>query len=344
LFELSLARCTNEEYKAHLRPNLAWTLVLSGAWGEADKMLRNATRTAAATGDHWNLSGMLESSAKLQAWMGNLAEAFDLAQWCANVSTRLGNPADEIDAIAAMTLCFLEAEDPDSAAKYATQIPNFENQIVEPRDLAFTCVIVAESYLLGGEIKNACRWHAEATRRLSTSRIWEAGVDRLEAQIELARGNTARAIAILRPWIHAPSPVVFEQARILEVAAQAQWISGDRKGAVDRARESSAIYERLGAARRLQRINDWLATHSPRRRGRPRSSFPGGLTQREGEVLKFVAEGRTNREIALALTLSVGTVNKHVEHIIAKAGVSRRTELVAFANRLSSVSMEANTN
>jgi DNA-binding NarL/FixJ family response regulator len=50
------------------------------------------------------------------------------------------------------------------------------------------------------------------------------------------------------------------------------------------------------------------------------------LTAREHEVLRLLAEGQTNREIAAHLSLSIGTVKIHVEHIIAKLGVSDRTQ------------------
>jgi DNA-binding NarL/FixJ family response regulator len=50
------------------------------------------------------------------------------------------------------------------------------------------------------------------------------------------------------------------------------------------------------------------------------------LTARERQVLQLLAEGQTNREIAAHLSLSVGTVKIHVEHIIAKLGVSDRTQ------------------
>ena len=50
------------------------------------------------------------------------------------------------------------------------------------------------------------------------------------------------------------------------------------------------------------------------------------LTPREREVLKQVVEGHTNRQIAQTLSLSVGTVKIHVEHIIAKLGVADRTQ------------------
>lgn len=50
------------------------------------------------------------------------------------------------------------------------------------------------------------------------------------------------------------------------------------------------------------------------------------LTGREREVLAFLAEGKTNREIAEALFVSLGTVKTHVEHIIAKLGACDRTQ------------------
>jgi putative two-component system response regulator len=50
------------------------------------------------------------------------------------------------------------------------------------------------------------------------------------------------------------------------------------------------------------------------------------LTPREHEVLRYLAQGQTNSEIAEALVVSVATVKFHVEHIIAKLGVASRTQ------------------
>ena len=50
------------------------------------------------------------------------------------------------------------------------------------------------------------------------------------------------------------------------------------------------------------------------------------LTPRELEVLGILTTGKTNREIAMALVLSVGTVKAHLTSIYAKLGVSNRTE------------------
>jgi len=66
-----------------------------------------------------------------------------------------------------------------------------------------------------------------------------------------------------------------------------------------------------------------------------RATVPSdGLTPREHEVLRLVAQGQTNYEIARVLTLSVSTVKTHIEHIIAKLGVSDRTQAAVRAAEL----------
>jgi DNA-binding CsgD family transcriptional regulator len=57
------------------------------------------------------------------------------------------------------------------------------------------------------------------------------------------------------------------------------------------------------------------------------------LTPRESEVLRLVAEGKTNREIAVLLVISEHTVINHVSSIFAKTGVENRAGAAAFAVR-----------
>jgi DNA-binding NarL/FixJ family response regulator len=90
----------------------------------------------------------------------------------------------------------------------------------------------------------------------------------------------------------------------------------------------------LTAVRRVLRgesiLNGELATRALQRLANETSPYDGPpperLTPREREVLNLIAEGKTNREIAAQLSLSVGTVKIHVEHIIGKMGVSDRTQ------------------
>src|SRR5262249_48250187 len=65
--------------------------------------------------------------------------------------------------------------------------------------------------------------------------------------------------------------------------------------------------------------------------GRARRDWPAGLTAREVEVLRLVARGLANREIAKQLVISSKTAGNHVEHIYAKTGVSNRARASLFA-------------
>jgi DNA-binding NarL/FixJ family response regulator len=68
-----------------------------------------------------------------------------------------------------------------------------------------------------------------------------------------------------------------------------------------------------------------------RARGRPRIGRAAGLSEREVEVLRLVARGYSNREIADRLVVSTRTAEHHVQHIYSKIGVSSRAAAALFA-------------
>jgi DNA-binding CsgD family transcriptional regulator len=55
------------------------------------------------------------------------------------------------------------------------------------------------------------------------------------------------------------------------------------------------------------------------------------LTEREREVLRYVAQGASNREIAAALGISVNTVAQHISHLLGKLGCTSRVEAAVHA-------------
>lgn len=63
----------------------------------------------------------------------------------------------------------------------------------------------------------------------------------------------------------------------------------------------------------------------------PKRVLPNQLTKREMEVLAFVASGKSNKEVAEALSISVKTVETHKTHILIKLGLNNNSELVRYA-------------
>jgi HD-GYP domain-containing protein (c-di-GMP phosphodiesterase class II) len=98
-------------------------------------------------------------------------------------------------------------------------------------------------------------------------------------------------------------------------AARAELGTMVRAGALD-TRAADAVLEAAGAA----------PLHV-------RQERPAGLSDREVEVLRLLAQGRSTKEIAQALTITEKTAGHHVEHIYAKAGVSTRVGAALFAMR-----------
>jgi DNA-binding CsgD family transcriptional regulator len=65
----------------------------------------------------------------------------------------------------------------------------------------------------------------------------------------------------------------------------------------------------------------------------PKAGLPDNLTSRELEVLRLLAIGRSNADVALALQIGQSTVATHVHNILAKTGCANRTEAAAYASR-----------
>jgi DNA-binding CsgD family transcriptional regulator len=118
---------------------------------------------------------------------------------------------------------------------------------------------------------------------------------------------------------------------VLERAVADGW--GDP---VPELRANLSEHERAGEERLAVTCRDLLRrAGAPTRRGRGASTVPphlraAGVTSREMDVLLLVADGRSNAEIATRLYLSVRTVETHVAHLLAKAGVRDRGALAAW--------------
>jgi len=119
-------------------------------------------------------------------------------------------------------------------------------------------------------------------------------------------------------------------------AAEAAMDRGDRDGAAKRLARAAQLADGLGPGPLRERIESLARRARLGLTSRPVGEQPAGipgLTAREAEVLRLVAAGRSNREIAAELFISAKTASVHVSNILAKLNAASRTEAAAIAHR-----------
>ena len=149
----------------------------------------------------------------------------------------------------------------------------------------------------------------------------------VQGAVGLAGGDPGAALAALRraaqAWDSLEAP--YEVARARELAGLACRALGDEEGAALELEAARVTYAELRAAPDLVRLDGLLPSTA--------ASDAHGLTPRELEVLRMLAEGRTNKAIAADLVVSVRTVDRHAGNIFTKLGVSSRAAATAYAHR-----------
>ena len=142
------------------------------------------------------------------------------------------------------------------------------------------------------------------------------------ARLQLARGDANEACETLREaledWLALRVP--YEIATAHTLLGQALRQSGDDAGAAESFAAATKLFEQIGAHLDPRHLVD-----------EAKPALPAGLTIREVEVLRLIATGMTNNEIAAALYLSVKTVSRHLSNIFTKIDVTSRAAATAFA-------------
>ncbi len=197
------------------------------------------------------------------------------------------------------------------------------------------------------------RWLARSRRLMAVARraakTASAVTPNAGGWLALAEAEYDRAQGASRPELWSEAATTWEQLQRPPLAAYCRWREAEtlvatgapRVAAGVPLREAYAVAARIGA-NPLMRELELLAQRSrldlappelePSDQRGPDKAL--GLTPREGEVLRLVARGYTDREIAAALTISVKTASVHVSHILRKLDVPNRLDAAAVAHRL----------
>nr|WP_296773965.1 LuxR C-terminal-related transcriptional regulator [Rhodococcus sp. (in: high G+C Gram-positive bacteria)] len=155
---------------------------------------------------------------------------------------------------------------------------------------------------------------------------WETNAWMLRGAAEFAylnfrcgTGDIGSVVAAWHSVADAFTAHPFERARSLQALSEALMDAGDRTGGARAGESAAAIYDRLGV------------TVRPGSTAMTRARRQESLTPREHDVLALLGEGRTNKQIAENLVISVKTVSVHVSNVLTKLGAANRTEAAQFA-------------
>lgn len=338
--QLGLAR----QIAAPIASNLAESLTSAGRWDEALEVLEEILaldlpslgrvhallargQIAVARGDTKTAASTIGELRSLPpAGIAREAHyALPLAQLEIDCRLAAGNPAGALEAAAVLPFPGPPAE-PDPRYSWALLTA------------AVRACAGARTLSLPAGTPDPARLREDLERRAATlarrTPLQRAHAAMFAAEAARARGGQPDAglwDAAYLAWegIGQPYPAAYAllQAALAEPGADA---------AASRLRQAAGLAHQVGA----RPLTEWITRQARRTRvdlplsGRAAAPARFGLTERELEVLRLVAEGRTNREIADELFISPKTASVHVSNILAKLGVATRTEAAAVTHRL----------
>lgn len=202
------------------------------------------------------------------------------------------------------------------------------------------------------DLVKARQWLSEfqTVMQMTDNPVGAAALLEAEGAVRAREGKLKQAIAALRQAVEAWGKLKWSYQQALASQRLAEvllaWASTEAVGRMARqaAREEAdrlldealAVYEHLQIPIGIQAVHALRSsTHLEAQRKRRRTLATRqpmqGLTQREMQVLLQLAAGKTNKDIAAALSLSVGTVELHISHIFTKLDCETRTQAATYA-------------
>ena len=268
-------------------------------------------------------------------YLGQRPNARESFQTAMNLRADLGDRRGVSVAINNMALLELDDGKLERARELFEQSLAIKRQLGEQRSIAIGLLNLAEVLIKTGQ------WEAADTV-LAEGAGMAAGNPQLIGTIRCNQGTIA---AHRQDWAGAA-----EHFRAALTASQAGghphdvvealiglgrvcYQSGEPGQAMRHLSEAEALAKQIGNPQRISEAQAALAEVADSKPGRPRAAGPqpGGLTGRQAEVLRLLAAGLSNKQIAAELYLSAATVERHLATIYRRLGLSGRVEATRFA-------------
>jgi DNA-binding CsgD family transcriptional regulator len=315
--------------RRRLASMLAWARAFSGALSEARALLYDGDRTAPP--ERW-------ADAGVKFWSGDWDQARIGLTEDAEERARNGDrhsAADDLWLLGRVQLSLGDAEHAEASFAYGLEVGTEGHLVFEIRaraELALLCAATGRTDEARGHVER-CRdvlaqgedWRGIAGRVAMA----EGALAAAEGRLPEAERHLGRATEILRrvslPW---------DEAEALRLWGHLLRQAHRRDDAVTKLTSSLDAYEKLCAAPAwidpIAAERDALMKLS-KASGTLTAAYPDGLSERETEVLKLIAGGKSNREIAEQLFVSARTVERHIANIYGKIAVHSRTQATAYA-------------
>jgi DNA-binding CsgD family transcriptional regulator/tetratricopeptide (TPR) repeat protein len=294
----------------------AQLMTLGGSWRDAlEELRRLGERYTEGVLNQRALGHAAYQRGEVHRLQGELGDAEDAYRQ----ATRLGREPQP-----GLALLRLAQGNGDAAA---AAIGRAMRETTQPLKRAALLPAYVEIMLAAGEVeaaRSASRELDEIAKRHGTD-LLDAMAAQARGEVALAGGEAEAALVALRgaghAWQELDAPHEAARARVL-LGLTCRSLA-DEDSAAFELEAARSVFAELGAAPAVA----WVDSLT----GRPAPADDRGLTGRELEVLRLVAAGKTNREIASQLVISDRTVARHLQNIFAKLRVSSRTAASAFA-------------
>jgi DNA-binding SARP family transcriptional activator/DNA-binding CsgD family transcriptional regulator len=311
---------------------LAGAEYLLGSWDDAVVHAELAVSLAHAADRVWEFGFVHLIAAIVPAQRGDWETASGHAQVATEVGQALGAPRTIAAAAIAQAFVAMARGDPEGVTDAAAAVRAMGKAVVLsllPHDWRS---LEIEALISLGRLRRAETALAEMQAALSPAAPTTARVDaaRLHGDLATATGHQcAAAAAFETAWRRARSLRVPLALARLEISDARRLRTADQpQAAIARLRSARQRLITLGARPYLQACDSELAAAGAPARQETASAF-AGLTPAEQSVARLVATGRSNRQAAAELYVSVKTVEFHLRHIFDKLGIRSRKELIS---------------
>ncbi|GHO96728.1 LuxR family transcriptional regulator [Reticulibacter mediterranei] len=225
------------------------------------------------------------------------------------------------------------------AVDWAERAEHRQDVLAYPREREYLALV--HVYLAKRQYPQALQWlnallsSAEQVERTGSV----IAILALQVAILQAAGNVQEARYVLQRLLMLAEPegyvrVFLDAGKPMQQALQALLVAEQNDVPADHISYIHALLD-VFASEQGQEVTEKTLPLTAKPLISTPSSLPEALTPREQEVLRLLAEGASNQEIARQLIVSLATAKKHVANILSKLGAENRTQAIAYARSLS---------